>query len=277
MSAVDPVAPFSLTGREAERLCDDVEARASVDLYLAAPPSMQAWAHEEGGVTLLRLPALPVSYFNRVVGLGNHATATEADLDHIAAAFAGIKDYWIQLSPGARPAELPAMLAARGFAAPARRSWSKFLRGVESPPAVRSQFTIRRATAADAVSVANVVTTAYGMPASAGPWFTALVGRPNWQVWVAEKEGTIVATGSLYVTDRYGWLGIGATLAEHRGGGAQSALLSARIRAAGESGCTLVTTETGDPITDEKNQSFDNIRRAGFERVYSRVNYAAPK
>jgi GNAT superfamily N-acetyltransferase len=115
------------------------------------------------------------------------------------------------------------------------------------------------------------------MPASASPWFTALVGRPNWQVWVAEREGAIVATGSLYVTDRYGWLGIGATLAEHRGGGAQSALLSARIRAAGESGCTLVTTETGDPITDEKNQSFDNIRRAGFERVYSRVNYAAPK
>ena len=87
MSAVSTVAPLSPTGRDAERLCDDVEAQASVDLYLAAPPSMQAWAQEERGVTLFRLPALPVSYFNRVIGLGNHATATEATVAQRPAVF----------------------------------------------------------------------------------------------------------------------------------------------------------------------------------------------
>jgi len=266
------------TGREAERLVDVIEAQACADLYAAAPPTMSARAREEGGVTVLCIPSVPVSYFNRVIGLGNAASASAADLDRIAAGYsaAGVAEYWIHVSPGARPAELPAMLAARGFAPPPRRSWSKFLRSTSVPPVVHAELSIRMAVAEDAESVAQVVTTAYGIPPALAPWFCSLVGRPRWQVWVAERDGLIVATGSLYIAGLYGWLGVGATLAEQRGRGAQSCLLAARIRAAREAGCELVATETGDPIGDEKNQSLANIRRAGFELVCSRLNYAAP-
>jgi hypothetical protein len=269
---------IELDNREAERLGDVIEARACADLYAAAPSSMNASAHEAGGVTVLCIPSLPVSYFNRVIGLGNESVASEADLDLIAAGFsaAGVAEYWIQVSPGARPVELPAMLSARGFAPPARRSWSKFLRSTSAPPAAKAELSIGLAQAEDAPSVANVITTAYGMPAAIASWFIGMVGRPRWQVWVVKRDGAIVATGSLYIDGKYGWLGVGATLAEHRGRGAQSSLLAARIRAARDAGCEFVVTETGDPIGEERNQSLINIRRAGFERVCSRMNFAAP-
>jgi len=145
------------------------------------------------------------------------------------------------------------------------------------PRVAHADLSIRLAREADAPAVANVVATAYGMPPAIAPWFVNMVGRPHWQVGVAERDDFIVASGSLYVSGKYGWLGVGATLAEHRGHGAQSSLLAARIHAAREAGCELVVTETGDPINGEKNQSLDNIRRAGFEKVCSRVNYAAPR
>ena len=56
--------------------------------------------------------------------------------------------------------------------------------------------------------------------------------------------------------------------------GAQSALLAARIAVAADAGCTVLATETGESISGEKNPSLDNIRRAGFEQVCSRLNLA---
>jgi GNAT superfamily N-acetyltransferase len=222
---------------------------------------------------------LPATFFNRVIGLGNEAPAASADLDNIAEQFASsnITDYWIHLSRGARPADIASLLAARGFTPPARRTWSKFLRNTTSPPPSRTDLQVRLARADDAAAIARVVVTAYGLPPFIGPWFESLVGRANWQVWLAECDGAIVATGALFIDGRQGWLGVGATLPTHRGRGAQGSLLAARIRAAGEAGCEAVVTETGDPVGEEKNTSLDNIRRAGFEWVCSRANFAAPK
>jgi hypothetical protein len=259
-------------------LADAIESRAMMDLYDAAPDAMGATTQSARGVTVLSIRALPVNYFNRVIGLGNEVPASDADLDRIAELFRaiGIADHWIHVAPGVT-GDLAEKLAARGYAPPARRSWSKFLRGTGLPPPLESGFTIRQAAAPDAAEVAQVVTTAYGLPSTVAGWFAALVGRPRWQVWVAERDTQIVATGSLYLDGEYGWLGVGATLAGHRGQGAQSSLLAARIGAAGKAGCTRVATETGDPVGDEKNPSLQNIRRAGFEAVGSRLNYAAPR
>ena len=114
------------------------------------------------------------------------------------------------------------------------------------------------------------------MPESIGPWFAGLIGRPGWQVLVAEDAGRIVATGSLHVAGDVGWLGVGGTLADERQRGAHGALLAARIALAAELGCRVVATETGEPIGTEHNPSLANIERAGFVRVCSRLNLAAP-
>lgn len=77
----------------------------------------------------------------------------------------------------------------------------------------------------------------------------------------------------MFVGSRVGWLGIAATLPEYRRRGAQSALLAARIRAAGGSGCELVVTETGALVDGKPSNSYRNILRAGFELDYVRANY----
>jgi GNAT superfamily N-acetyltransferase len=92
---------------------------------------------------------------------------------------------------------------------------------------------------------------------------------------VAEVDGRIAGTGSIFIRDRTAWVGIGATLPDVRKRGAQTALLAARIAAAKAAGCTVVATETGESVAGEPNPSLANIRRAGFTQVCSRLNFAS--
>jgi GNAT superfamily N-acetyltransferase len=269
---------LDLTSNDAIRLADDIEAAASADLYAAAPAALGFRTERVGGATALLAPRVPVSYFNRVIGLGGHAPATERELEVVIDLFhsAGVKDFWVHLTPAARPAALPAWIGERGLAPPSRRSWAKFLRGPE-PVSARTgtEVQIRVAGSPDAVGFARIATTAFGLPAILGEWFGSLIGRDGWQVLVAEVDGQPVATGSVFVRDRTAWLGIGATLPEYRRRGAQTALLAARIAAAAAAGCTVLATETGESIAGEPNPSLANIRRAGFTQTCSRLNYAA--
>ena len=83
-----------------------------------------------------------------------------------------------------------------------------------------------------------------------------------------------MAGAALRVSGGVGWLGIGATRPEHRGRGAQSALLAARIAAGLARGVEGFTTETGRPLPGEAGPSFANIKRAGFRIAYDRPNWA---
>jgi GNAT superfamily N-acetyltransferase len=65
----------------------------------------------------------------------------------------------------------------------------------------------------------------------------------------------------------------GATLPEARGRGAQSALLTARVRAATGEGCRWLVAETGAEGPGEHNPSLHNMVRVGFEPLYERANW----
>ena len=249
------------------------------DIYAAAPTALGLRAETVAGATLLLAPRIPVSYFNRAIGLGVFEPATEASLDAIIERFraAGTADYWLHVSPTAEPAQLTGWLAARGFAPPPRRSWAKFLRGPEHYAARPSALSVRHAEPRDAAAIAQTVCAAFGMPSSLAPWFAGLVGRPRWRFVVAEADGMIAATGAAFIDGTTAWLGVGATRAEQRNRGAQSALLAARIALAADAGCTLLATETGESIAGELNPSLNNIRRAGFVQICSRTNFAAPR
>jgi len=249
------------------------------DMYAAAPAALGLRVETVAGAMLLLAPRIPASYFNRAIGLGVFEPATEAGLDAIVERFraAGVADYWLHLSPVAEPARLADWLAARGFAPPARRTWAKFLRGPEPYPAGPSALSVRRAEPRDAAAIAQTVCAAFGMPSTLAPWFATLVGRPGWRFVVAEAGGEIAATGAAFIDGATAWLGVGATQSEHRNRGAQTALLAARIALAAESGCTLLATETGESIAGETNPSLNNIRRAGFVQVCSRLNFAAKR
>jgi GNAT superfamily N-acetyltransferase len=267
-----------LSSNDAIRLADDIEAAASADLYAAAPAALGFRSERVGGATVLLAPRVPVSYFNRVIGLGGHAPATQRELDAAIELFrsAGVDDFWVHLTPAARPAQLKDWITERGLKPPPRRSWAKFLRGPEPASAeARPDVQTRAAVAADATGVARVATTAFGLPPFLGEWFANVVGRDGWRVLVAHVDGQLAATGAIFVRDRTAWLGMGATLPEYRRRGAQTALLAARIAAAAAADCTVLATETGESIAGEPNPSLANIRRAGFTQACSRLNYAA--
>lgn len=261
------------------RLADVIEASASADMYAAGAAVLGLSVQTIGSATALIAPSIPVSYFNRVIGLGVDQPARDSDLDAIAAAFrsAGVRNWWVHLSPLAQATSLEQQLRARGYTLPPRKAWAKFVRPAHGAPPVSTALTLRPATTADADAIGEIACSAFGMPAALAPWFAALVGRAGWQFFVACDGPRAVATGALYLRDGIGWLGIGATLGDCRRRGAQSALLAARIAAAQASGCSLVVTETGEPVGDEANPSLANIRRAGFTQVCSRLNYAAPQ
>jgi hypothetical protein len=68
---------------------------------------------------------------NRVVGLGVERPATEADVDEALAAIGPRVTFYVAVSPGARPVELPKWLRARGLEP--GWGWMVFRRDVEDP------------------------------------------------------------------------------------------------------------------------------------------------
>lgn len=124
---------------ELARLADSVEAAAYRDMFIAAPSALAKTlgleVREIAGATLLIAPGIPTPFFNRVIGLGNERPARDVDLDAVIAAYrgAGVKSWWIHLTPSAQPASLAQQLVARGFTPPVRKSWAKVLRGTEAP------------------------------------------------------------------------------------------------------------------------------------------------
>src|SRR5690606_18183489 len=83
----------------------------------------------------------------------------------------------------------------------------------------------------------------------------------------------IVAGAALYMEGTTASLHSAATSATHRGRGAQSALISARIEAARAAGARWVVTETAVPAPGTRNPSTENMRRAGLEVSYVRPNW----
>ncbi|MFJ6390886.1 GNAT family N-acetyltransferase [Streptomyces sp. NPDC091972] len=99
------------------------------------------------------------------------------------------------------------------------------------------------------------------------------VGRPNWHQYAVRDGERIIAVGSIFVNGECADVFGGATLPEGRGRGAQSALLTARARAARAAGCRWLVAETGAEAVGEHNTSLHNMLRTGFEPLYERVTW----
>jgi hypothetical protein len=153
--------------------------------------------------------------------------------------------------------------------------WAKFWRAPVPPKRVVCAFDIREVSGDGAVDFGRVVHEGFGAPPPFAGWAGAIVGRPRWRAYVAYDGDKPVAAGALYLRNGLGWLGLGATLPAYRGRGAQNAILARRIGDAVAAGVLGLVTETGRPPPGEeaKHPSYRNIRRAGFEDVYLRLNY----
>lgn len=114
----------------------------------------------------------------------------------------------------------------------------------------------------------------FHLPAPGAQAFAAVLGRPGWHGCVALDGERVVAAGVLYIAGDAAYLGGGVTHAEHRGRGAQLALLVARCRLALEQGCRYIVSETGEPVAGEQQHSHHNMERCGLRVLARRYNYA---
>jgi hypothetical protein len=274
MPATDPTFPTTIP-HETVAALERVERAANAALFAHAPAEVArtlGLAHRRVGDGLLMLSRLlDHVMICRVQGLGVERPATADALDEAVAAFrdAGIKNWVVQLAPGADA--LARLLAARGFARHPR-TWAKFLYRADGPPAARTDLAVREVGAEHARAAAEIACAAFEMPPSAVPWIAALVGKPRFRTCLAFDGDRPVATGTVFIDGDAAWLGFGATLASHRGRGAQGAILAARIEAAMDAGAKLISTETGIPHAGEAGPSFKNIQRSGFRVAYERPN-----
>jgi GNAT superfamily N-acetyltransferase len=101
------------------------------------------------------------------------------------------------------------------------------------------------------------------------------VGKADWQQYAVRAGERIVAVGSVFLNGECADMFGGATLPEARGRGAQSAPLTARIRAAKAEGRAVgwLVAETGTEAPGEHNPSLHNMARAGFEPLYERTTW----
>jgi GNAT superfamily N-acetyltransferase len=170
--------------------------------------------------------------------------------------------FYVSVAPSARPGELTGWLRARGLEP--GWGWMAFRRDVKSPPPAATNLEVVEVDTVDhAEAFGQVVRASYELPETIEPRL-ARMRDAGWQCWVAFDGDAPAGAGALFAAEGVAYLGLAGTLPEHRGKGAQSTLLAARIRRAAELGCDLVITETGERSGDRPSNSYRNILRAGF-------------
>jgi len=267
MSAPDPALVAA---------CESAELAAVASWYRTVPASVAAALKigaEPVGDALLVHAAADVLLFNRVLGLGIQSEARASDLDRALARYAafGVQRCMVQLAPAARPAELVAWLEERGLAR--HNHWIRLARDTSPPAAARTTLAVRRMGPEHALAFGRLAGEAFGHPPELAEATAGVVGEPGWSFFGAFDGDLLIGAGGLHVAGEVGWLGFAATRASHRGRGAQSAVIAARIAAARAAGCRLVCTETAPDPPDKPNPSTHNLRRLGFADLYARDNW----
>jgi hypothetical protein len=113
----------------------------------------------------------------------------------------------------------------------------------------------------------------FNFPANLMALWSAIVGKEGWSCFFAELNGSTIATGAIYISDGWAWLGGGATVPEFRNRGAQKALIAARLNEGAIQGVKSFVVETAQPTASDPNISHANLIATGFEQIYTRMNY----
>jgi hypothetical protein len=253
------------------------ESEAWVNYYLCAPAGFarkfRLAAKRIGSAWVTMIPEIDWTFFNRIVGLGVGVAATESMLDDAIAVLrnAGCQNYMAQISPQARPAQLPEWLNARGFVRGS--NWAKAYRGDDPAPVVPTDLRVEPIGQEYADAFADVALTAFSMPQKLHPLMTGNIGKPGWCHYLAFDGNQPVATAAMFISGDVGWLGFGSTLESHRKHGGQGALLARRIKDGLALGCQWFITETAEDLPEALNPSYHNMLRTGFKLAYLRPNY----
>jgi GNAT superfamily N-acetyltransferase len=207
----------------------------------------------------------PSILLNRAQGLGNHEPVTKETIEAVVGCYRryGIQRYFFHVHPDVVPSDGPHWLAAAGLVK--ARGWMQFVRSNTSPPAARTDLTVRRVGAEHAASFAEIVCDAFDLTELSQPYIAAIVDDDRWRCFMSFDGDTPAGTGAVLVLDDAAYLTFGATAPAFRRRGSQGAIMAARLQAAIDDGCTKLFTETGEAVEGEEQVSYRNIERYGFE------------
>jgi GNAT superfamily N-acetyltransferase len=257
---------------------EQIELAVMQDLFAHVEPAraekLGIHAESFGGAVAFSALACESILFNRVLGFGLFSSATQSELDAIAAHYAkrNVSNYLVHVHPDAQPPELLTWLAERGYV-PFRRAWAKFVREAEPVAMPESTLRTERIDSDHGEAFVKIVTEAYALKPEAKTLLNLLPRRPGFSAYTCFVEDEPAAVAAMYTRDDVAWFGFAATRRPFRGRGAQQSLLRRRIEDALAAGCTRFYAETGEPADGEPQHSYHNIQRAGFRRIYVRDNY----
>jgi ribosomal protein S18 acetylase RimI-like enzyme len=263
----------------------DQEVRMSASLQLSEAAERAAWTEllagapaavrrelgidvvRDGDTLFLAVAGADSAIVNRGFGVGADPASLARAADFYRSR--GIARYFLHLRGQPDPRGL-----ARAGVARYPRAWVKLLRGPQPIGRRDPRITVEDAGPADLERLASIYCAAFDLPAGFAPAVRAVHGRAGWSALVTRVEGAPVAVGLLHVRGDVGYLAGGATDPAFRRRGAQGALVTERVRRALERGCLWLTSETGEDVAGDPQHSLHNLRRAGFEIIGSRNNYA---
>ncbi|WP_329057894.1 hypothetical protein [Amycolatopsis sp. NBC_01480] len=257
------------------------EAQTLLDFETRAPAGIRAAlgiSHARiGGGVVLAMRNDPISSWSKAMGFGFNAPVTIELIEEIGEFYRaqGAPSREVLLAPAVLPEDWPEICARTGLREGVRRAKLACpVETMEQRGVLPTRVQVGLVSEQDAGEWGTTLVRGYGAPVEelAG-LFTALVGRPGWSAFAGRIEGRIVSTGALFVRGETGQCFGGATLAEARSLGGQSALLAARIRAAQEAGCRWLVAETVAEEPGSHNPSLHNMLRLGFEVVYERSSW----
>ncbi|MBY5585693.1 GNAT family N-acetyltransferase [Rhizobium leguminosarum] len=255
---------------------DITEAKAFIDLFMIAPQTLADQAEfrcmQLAAGCAISLPSAPAIGLNRVLGI--------AALEDLDTAFEWMSKKagrrYLQMNASSAPQQTHDWIRKRGLV-PQGNGWAKLRRTAPSTPLIHSgEVATRQVKVTEAEIFGAMMCAGFNFPANLTPLWSAIVGKDGWTCFFAELDGRPIATGAMYAADGRAWLGGGATVPEFRNRGAQKALITARLNQGISQGVQTFVVETAQPSAAEPNISHANLIVAGFEQIYTRMNYRFP-
>ena len=258
---------------------EQIEARAMEAFVRDASPA----AHRELGISTTRLGGGvvtavandPTHYWSKALGFGVTEPVTRSLVQEICAFYrsSGVDVATLQIAPAVLPEDWPEITADLGLVHSS--TWIKLQRHVPDPttlPLVATRLRVGPVPEDEYDQWARVLVSGFGMPpaleglaAAADP---GLVRR-----FAAWDGPDLVAAASVVLDGDAAGLFGASTLPGHRGQGAQSALIAARLRAAVDAGARWISAETWPETPEAPNSSLHNLRGAGLVDLYERPNW----
>jgi GNAT superfamily N-acetyltransferase len=253
-------------------LLESAEADSWAEIQGQASPALRERFDVEvsriAGAVVITAPKSDMLAINRAWLPGSRANITAETMAAISehARDRGIPQILIHMPDWARPADL----AIEGWNA--ITPLIKFYQRAASRPTY-SRLRVATIGPADRGLFGEIAARGNEAPAFMADGFNSTVGLPGWRHYLAFDDDTPIAAAALRLHETVGWLCFAGTLPEHRGKGAQRALIAQRISDAAAAGCAWVTCESLPDRPKNPSVSRMNMVACGFVAAYERPSY----